>query len=112
MNKGTWLIVTALALLIGTAGAGVVGFLIAALIIAVPYLVFLRLFPRTRHGGCNGTGEVKSRLYPWAFHKCRGCSGGRQVRHGARVFGSDPVRREHRTAVTARATAQSEKRWR
>jgi hypothetical protein len=112
VSKLLWLIVAALALLFGAAGAGITGFLIAALIIGVPYLVFLRLFPRTRHGACNGTGEVRSRLYPWAFHRCRGCNSGRQIRHGARVFGSQPVRREHRAVVTSRETTRSEHRWR
>ena len=104
--------VAAAGLLLATAGAGIAGFLVAALVLGLPYLVWLRLFPRTRHGACGGSGEVRSRLYPWSFRKCRGCSGGRQIRHGARAFGSETVRREHQRGVAARRTARNEGRWR
>ena len=112
VTKLTWGLFAAVVLLLGYASHGAGGLAVVAVILLVPYWGWLLLFPRTRHRSCRGTGEVRSRLYPWAFRKCGGCNGGRQIRHGARVLGSDPVRREHRTAVTGRRTARDQGRWR
>jgi hypothetical protein len=112
MSKGFWLLFAAVILLAATAVGHVVGFLLAAIVLAVPYWISLRTHPRTRHGGCRGTGEVRSKLFPWAFHKCPDCAGGRQIRHGARVFGSEVIKREHRTGVAARKRAKAQNRWR
>ena len=113
MGKVAWLITSAFVLLIGTAGAGAVGFVVAGLILVVPYLVSCRLHPRTRHRGCGGTGRHASPLYPWANRRCQGCGGtGRQVRHGSRWFGTEPVRAEHRAGVAARARAKANRVWR
>ena len=112
MTKRAWFVVAAAILILSAAGGGVTAFIIAALVLGIPYWIGLIFHPRTRHGSCNGSGEHRSLLYPWAFRKCRGCSGGRQVRHGARVLGSETVRREHRSGVAARRTARERGTWR
>jgi len=116
VKKGTWLIVTVLALALGAAGYHVVGFIIAALIIGVPYLVICYLAPRARHtgwGGCNGTGEARSRLFPWSYHRCQGCNGtGRQIRMGARLVGQEHVKAEYAAGQAARKQRASQRAWR
>ena len=106
MQKGTWLIVTAVAALIGFGWLGLAGTVIALLVFAVPYAIVCRLAPRTRHTGfraCNGTGEARSKLFPWAYHRCQGCNGtGRQVRLGARYLGPDHVKTDYQSAQAAR----------
>jgi hypothetical protein len=112
MSMRSWQLTSAAVLLLATVAFHLKGFLIAAVILAVPYLILLRFFPRTRHQACNGTGEVRSRIFPWSFHRCRGCSAGRMVRYGARVFGADHVRNEHKRAVAARKTMRQNGSWR
>jgi hypothetical protein len=112
VSKGTWLLFAAVVLLAATAVGQVVGFILAAAALAALYGISLRTHPRTRHGGCGGTGEVRSKLFPWAFHKCPDCAGGRQIRHGARVFGSAVITQEHRTGMAARKQAKLQNRWR
>jgi hypothetical protein len=78
------------------------------LIVPVLYYIICRLAPRTRHRGfrgCNGTGEARSKLFPWAYHRCDGCNGtGRQIRYGARYIGPEYARNEW---TNMRATRQS-----
>lgn len=113
MKKTTWLILAAAVLVIATAGAGVTGFLVAVLILGVPYLISCRLHPRTAHRACKGTGRHVSPLYPWANRRCKGCGGGgRQVRHGSRWAGTAPVRAEHQGLTAARKKMRAERRWR
>ena len=116
MRKLTWLVVAALALILATAGAGLLGFVVALLILGVPYAVVCRFSPRSRHVGfrsCGGTGEARSRLYPWAYHRCAGCNGtGRHIRAGARVFGPEYAKNEARRAKETRRTRSENKVWR
>jgi hypothetical protein len=112
VSRSSWLIAAAVVLLVATAGFGVVGFLLAALFLFVPYAVSLRFHPRTRHGACNGSGEHRSALYPWATRRCRGCAGGRQVRHGARVMGMPHVKAEHRRTARGLQQRSKARTWR
>ena len=113
MRKSRWLILTVLVLLLFTAILGPLGFVLGAVILGVPYLISLRLHPRTAHRACNGTGRHSSPLYPWANRRCQGCAGGgRQVRHGSRWLGTPPVRAEHNTGIALRAKLRQQKRWR
>ena len=106
MKKGTWVIVTALALIVGWFGWRITGFLAAALIIGITYAIICWFSPRTRHtgfGGCNGTGERRSKLFPWAYHRCQGCNGtGRHVRFGARYLGPDHAKTDYQSAKAVR----------
>lgn len=112
MGKGAWTLTAAAVLVIATAGAGITGFLIAAVILGVPYAVSCRLHPRTGHGKCGGTGRHKSPLYPWAERRCPGCVGGRQIRHGTRVLGMPHSRAEHERNTAALAKRRKERSWR
>ena len=113
MSKGAWFFTVTGGLIIATAGAGILGFLIAALILGVPYLISCRLHPRTSHRGCKGTGRHVSPLYPWANRRCKGCGGaGRQTRHGTRVFGMPHERAEHQAGIAARAKMKENRSWR
>lgn len=113
MGKGAWTLTAAAVLIIGTAGAGITGLLIAALILGVPYAVSCRLHPRAPHRGCKGTGRHVSPLYPWATRKCKGCGGaGRQVRYGTRVLGMPHAKAEHQAGVAARAKMKAGRSWR
>jgi hypothetical protein len=113
MSKPKWLLTATVGLIIATAGAGITGFLIAALVLGVPYLVSCRLHPRTSHRGCGGSGRHSSPLYPWANRRCKGCGGtGRQTRHGTRVVGMPHAKAEHRAGIAARAKMKSNRSWR
>ena len=116
MKQGTWIIVTALALFIGAVAKGALGFVVAALILAVPYLIISRLAPRARHtgwGGCNGTGEARSKLFPWAYHRCSGCNGtGRQIRAGARYVGPQHVKSEWQASKATQKWRRGQHIWR
>lgn len=113
MSKPKWLLTAAVALIIATAGAGILGFLIAALILGVPYLISCRLHLRTSHRACKGTGRHVSPLYPWATRRCKGCGGtGRKTRHGTRVVGPPHARAEHRAGIAARAKMKANRSWR
>ena len=113
MGKGAWLLTAAVVLVIATAGAGVTGFLIAALILGVPYAISCRLHPRTAHRACKGTGRHVSPLYSWANRRCQGCGGsGRKVRHGTRAFGMQHAKAEHQAGIAARAKMKAGRSWR
>jgi hypothetical protein len=113
VKQGTWVIVTAVALFFGTVAKGAEGFVIAALIFAVPYLIICRLAPRARHSGCNGTGEARSKLFPWAYHRCQGCNGtGRQVRLGARYVGPEHAKNEWQASKATQKWRHDQHMWR
>lgn len=113
VRKRSWLILTVLVLSLSAITHGLGGFLLGATIIAVPYVISLRLHPRTSHRACGGSGRHSSPLYPWGNRRCQGCGGsGRQVRHGSRAFGTVPVRAEHRAGIAARAKARANRTWR
>jgi hypothetical protein len=112
VGKLFWLILTAVILVIVTAGAGVTGFLVGAVILGVPYLVGCIFHPRTIHRGCRGTGYHRSAWYPWSTRRCRGCVGGLQVRHGSRVVGLPHVRAEHQTRTRTIARNRQNRTWR
>jgi len=113
MGKGAWFLVSAGTLVIATAGAGITGLLLAALILGVPYLISCRLHPRTSHRACKGSGRHVSPLYPWANRRCRGCAGtGRQTRHGTRVVGMPHAVAEHKAGIAARAKMKQNRSWR
>jgi hypothetical protein len=99
-------------LFVSWAAFRLVGLLVAGTVVGGVYWVSLRTHPRIRHGACNGSGERRHLLFPWTFHRCQGCSGGRMVRHGARVMGSETVRGEHQATTAARKTARQQHRWR
>ena len=97
------------------AGWHAAGLILAAAVMAAVYLASLRTHPRIRHAGwrgCGGTGEVRHRLFPWAFHRCAGCNSGRLVRWGAGQWGSGPVRAERRRLAAGRARARENRTWR
>lgn len=112
MRKFPWLVVAVVVLVIATAGAGITGLAIAALALGVPYLIGCVFHPRTTHRGCRGTGYHRSALYPWSTRKCRGCVGGLQVRHGARVVGLQHVKTEHARRKRTIARNRQDRTWR
>jgi hypothetical protein len=116
VKKGSWLLLTGVILLLAIAGGGFEGFLLAAALLGIPYLAVCVFSPRTRHtgfGACNGSGEARSRLYPWAYHRCRGCGGtGRQVRIGARMVGPEHVKAEHQRQKAAQKARKRDHSWR
>jgi hypothetical protein len=112
MRKFPWLIVTAVVLLIATAGAGITGFILAGLVLGVPYLIGCVFHPRTTHRGCKGKGYHRSPFYLWGTRKCRGCVNGLQVRHGARVVGMPHIRAEHKARTAAVARNKRNRTWR
>ena len=79
---------------------------------AIVYGSSLRLHPRTRHGRCGGTGEHRSRLFPWVFRKCGRCASGRIIRWGAGQWGSPAIQAERRRTRAALAAARKDHRWR
>ena len=116
MGKLAWVIVTAVALLLGAVVHNVPVLLIGAGIVGI-YLIICRLAPRTRHvtwwGGCNGTGEARSRLFPWSYHRCQGCNGtGRHIRFGARLVGPPHAKAAHQAARATRAQRRATNSWR
>ena len=112
VRKFPWLLVTAVVLLIATAGAGVTGFILAALVLGVPYLIGCVFHPRTIHRACRGTGYHRSPWYVWGTRRCRGCVGGIQVRHGARVVGLPHIRAEHASRTRQIARRRQDRTWR
>jgi hypothetical protein len=116
VSKGAWVIVTAVALFLGAVAKGAEGFVVAALILAVPYMIICRLAPRSRHigwGGCNGTGEARSKLFPWAYHRCEGCNGtGRHIRLGARYVGPEHAKKEWKASKATQKWRHGQHTWR
>jgi hypothetical protein len=95
------------------AARGLEGFLVVTLAIGAMYLVSVILHPRQRHGRCNGSGEVHSRLFPWVFHRCPGCAGsGRIIRFGAGMFGQAHAQREREDRARTVAARKRDRAWR
>jgi hypothetical protein len=94
----------------------IIGLVLATVGLFVVYLVSCRLNPRVRHmtgfRHCNGRGEVQGWLFPWSFHKCPGCTGGRQIRWGARFFGQPHIQSEHGRNTATRQMAKNRNAWR
>lgn len=112
VRKSRWLILWIVALVIGTAGAGVAGLIVVTVVLGVPYVLTSILTPRTIHRSCAGRGYHRSALFPWATRRCRGCVGGLQVRHGARAIGLPHVRAEHKRRVRVIAKNRQDRTWR
>jgi hypothetical protein len=112
VNKFPWLIVIAVVLLIATAGAGLTGFILAALALGVPYVLGCIFHPRTIHRGCGGRGYHRSPFYLWGTRRCRGCVNGIQVRHGARAVGLPHIRAEHQQRTRTIAKNRQNRTWR
>jgi hypothetical protein len=116
MHRGSvpWLAI--LIEVLATAGAGVLGFIVASVLLFAVYVVSIRHHPRVRHmtglRHCNGSGEIRSTLFPWVFHKCPGCSGGRQIRLGARYLGQPHIKAEHAKVMASRKRAKDGHAWR
>jgi hypothetical protein len=102
--------------LVAIAVLHVAGFILATVFIGGVYAVSCRLNPRVRHRSgfrhCNGAGEIRSWLFPWTFHRCPNCAGGRQIRFGARYIGAPDIRAEHERTVAARKRAKERRGWR
>jgi hypothetical protein len=99
-------------LFLGWAAGHIAGLALTALGLSVVYGASLRLHPRIRHRKCKGSGEHHSPLFPWTHRRCGRCAGGRIVRWGAGNWGTEAIRREHRTAVASRAAAKRDRTWR
>lgn len=115
MRKSQYPVAIAIIAIFAFAVFHVVGLVLAALGLTVVYLVSLRTHPRTKHTGfrsCNGTGEHRHPLFPWTFHKCPRCNGGRLIRWGAGQWGADHIRSEHQSTKAAREFAKRNSRWR
>ena len=87
VRKSRWLILWIVALVIGTAGAGVAGFTVVTVVLGVPYVLTSVLTPRTIHRSCAGGGDHRSVPFPWATCRCRGCVGGPQAGTGHALSG-------------------------
>jgi hypothetical protein len=113
VRKRSWLILAAVIFTLFAGAHGLPAGIIAVLAVpGVPYLLWCVLSPRTRHSRCNGSGEIRSRVFPWAHRRCRTCANGRVIRLGTRIIGPGYAKREHAAMVAARRTARQESRWR
>jgi hypothetical protein len=81
------------------------------LILAAGYVISLVIHPRARCLHCDGTGELRGRVYRWTFRRCPRCQGGRIVRHGARWFGLPHVRRQIGQNQQVRDNTTIPQRW-
>lgn len=106
-------LVLILLLLLGFLLGGIAGLIVAAVLLAVGYLVSVRLNPWTAHRGCNGSGRSSGWIYTWTWHRCRGCGGsGRVVRYGAARWGTTSIRQEADRQARARDQAKQSGSWR
>ena len=115
MEKGSFPWVIIAIGVVAYAAWGILGLILAALGMAALYGRSIRTHPRIRHtgwGSCKGTGEVRSRLFRWTFHKCPKCQSGRLIRYGAGHWGTQPIQAEYKRGRRARKRAKDEKRWR
>ena len=81
------------------------------LILAGGYVVSLVLHPRARCTHCGGTGELKGRIWGWAFRRCPQCQGGRIVRRGAAALGLPHVQQQARQQRAVRRGTSIWQRW-
>jgi hypothetical protein len=115
VQKRRFPFILAVILIAGYAYASTVGLILAAVGLAVIYLLSLRVHPRINHTGwrgCGGTGRHRGSVFTWTFRKCPGCDGGRLIRRGAGQWGAEHIRHEHARGKAARATAKSGGTWR
>jgi hypothetical protein len=112
MRKSQFPWILAIIEVVASFAGGIVGLVIANVILAVIYLLSLRVHPRIRHGRCAGTGEHRGAVFTWTHRKCGRCNGGRLIRWGAGRWGSEPIRNEYRKTAEARATARRNGTWR
>jgi hypothetical protein len=97
----------------GFAAASAVGLILAGLGLIVLYLVSIRLHPRMLHRRCAGSGRTHDWIFPWVYHRCRGCGGsGRMIRYGSARWGLPHIRQEADSVAKARAAARSGHIWR
>jgi DnaJ-class molecular chaperone len=62
--------------------------LVVATVLAVGYLISIRLHPLTNCRRCKGTNKHWGAIYRHAYRRCRRCKGtGRKLRFGAQVLG-------------------------
>ena len=80
-------------------------------IVMLGYVISLVIHPRIRCLHCSGTGELRGRLYPWAFRRCPRCAGGRTIRRGATVIGLPHVKAQAQAQRTARENTKTRQRW-
>lgn len=99
-------------LVVAWAGWHLTGLILASTGLFIAYFLSLRLHPRIRHGRCNGSGEVRGSVFTWTFRKCGRCNGGRLIRWGAGIWGSDPIRRERQQSRARLASARQNNTWR
>jgi hypothetical protein len=108
MNKRSFFVTLVVAELIGYGSRGLAGAVVVGVIAFAGYAVSVRLHPRVRHRGCNGTGEIKGRIFGWTFRRCPNCDGGRMLRAGNAVAGSSRYAGLYRARRAARARARRE----
>jgi hypothetical protein len=93
--------------------ASFAGLIFAAAGLVVVYLASVRLHPRMLHRKCGGSGRTHDWLFPWVYHRCRGCGGsGRWIRFGAARWGMLHIRQEADAGAKARASARAGRVWR
>lgn len=80
-------------------------------VLGVGYLISLLIHPRIRCTHCSGTGELRGRIYPWAFRRCPQCAGGRTIRRGATVVGLPHVKQQAQAQKQARQNTTTRQRW-
>jgi len=112
VSRGLAFVVAVVAEIIGIAGAQVIGGIVVTVGIGAIWWWSSRMHPRMRHRACKGTGEVRSWLLPWVFHRCPNCTSGRVVRWGAGHFGAQYAQAEYRKAKATRAAAKENHRSR
>jgi hypothetical protein len=117
MQKRRFPWILAAILVVAFFGGHLTGLILAVIGCGAVYGQSVRRHPRSRHTGftgCGGTGEVRSRLFPWVFYKCPSprCNGGRIIRFGARRFGPAHVRAEYQRVAAAKRNARENHAWR
>ncbi|MFZ0227619.1 MAG: hypothetical protein WAL41_11870 [Mycobacterium sp.] len=90
------------------------GIIVTIAIIGICW-VTVRVHPRVRHtglGSCHGTGEYRNMFFPWRFHRCKRCNGGRLISPLAGHFGAGHIQGEYARTKQARELAKENRRWR
>jgi hypothetical protein len=89
------------------------GLVLAGAGLIAVYLVNVRLHPRILHPKCGGSGRTHDWLFPWVYHRCKGCGGsGRMIRYGAARWGMPHIRQEADQVTKSRAASRSGGTWR
>ena len=111
MRKAPWLIVTVVVLVVATAGLVST----ASSSAASPWACRTWLaacFTLARSIEAWGKGYHRSPIYLWGTRRCRGCVGGLQVRHGARVVGLPHIKAEHEVRTRTIKKNRRARTWR